>query len=170
MQIRQLAALLCLTVACGDKSTDDTGDAAAFTPGEGEWVLDTPSVDVDACSLEAHLGEFGEGSTSTLVMTGDLDFDLTDERGEVDTCTLSGTAFACDTLTTEDDTPSGSGLRATILVESTTSGTFGDDGTVSIETVVHMECDGVDCEGIEATIGASFPCDLELSQSGTLSP
>lgn len=170
----QLIFVALFLLACGDKDADDTasrdGSGDDFVPTEGDWTLDDPSVHVDTCNVEEHLGPYGEGSTSTLQMTAATTFDLTDQGGEVDACTLTGLSFACDTQSTADDTPSDSGFDAVMLVESTTSGSFSDADTVTIQTVVQMDCEGTDCAAIEMMLGGPFPCDLTLSQDAAAAP
>ena len=158
-----------VTDAATSFETTDTGvdsereEPPAFAPATGVWTVTASTLTQDGCGLSDMVDRGAPGTTLELMGQSDA-FAMTFEAGETVRCSVDDAqGFACLTTETIDPTARNLGLDADILVDITTSGWFEDETTMSMESVVGIDCDGPDCFWVQLLMGSGFPCTMAMA-------
>jgi len=169
-------SILVTLAACDGKDTDsgtnDTGDAPAFAPSEGDWDAIGFSTSDDGCELFVD-GEFDHTTDDNLALvgldtaTGTFTWD-TDSSAEDDwsspehDCTLSDQDYSCTeaTFTGELDPTGLPGV--TFEVTAGLSGSFTSEGEASLDHTTVIDCIS-GCEPLEQKLPDFFPCTTVYS-------
>ena len=76
-------------------------------------------------------------------------------------CELDGADFSCPDRATEEAVIDAS-YDAVLVGQAMAEGTFSDpENAIGTQSAV-VDCEGADCDLVEAATGASFPCNFEV--------
>ncbi|MEC7987927.1 MAG: hypothetical protein VX278_22355 [Myxococcota bacterium] len=167
MNIFKLTILSTL-VACG-----------SFSPTEGEWQATNFDLSADACMLAATYGITGsDDSLSLTLAVTDDGFTSAIGNATPAPCTLDGMNYECtlqplvfdfnDGFEVEDgdDLPA---FDAVATFATTLTGTFTDANTATGTTGAEGSCEGDQCDGVIAAIGAQLGTDYEMPCTSAVS-